>query len=67
MVRFILKRKQKLASGAEVEDLHHIDDSVFELEKCLKSDGFSEDQYDYHELVGVEIVEDRSTEIPRNA
>ena len=66
MVRFILKRKQKLISGATVEDLHHIDDSVFELEKCLKSGGFSEDQYDYHELVGVEIVEDKSAEIPRN-
>lgn len=60
MIRFIIKRKQKLISGAEVEDLHHIDDSVFELEKALRSGGFSEDQYDYHELVGVELVEDRS-------
>lgn len=65
MVQFILKRKQKLASGAEVEDLHHIDNSVFELEKCLKSGGFSEDQYDYHELVGVEIVEDKSMDLKK--
>jgi hypothetical protein len=60
MIRFIIKRKQKLISGAEVEDLYHIDDSVFELEKCLKDGGFSEDQYDFHELVGVEIIEDKS-------
>lgn len=58
MIRFILKRKQKLVSGAIVEDLHHIDNSVFELEKCLKSGGFSESQYDFHELIGVEIVPD---------
>lgn len=56
MIRFILKRKQKLISGVEVEDFHHIDDSVFELEKCLKSSNFAEDQYDYHGLVGVEII-----------
>ena len=65
MIRFIIKRKQKLASGAEVEDLHHIDDSVFELEKCLKSGGYSEGQYDFHELVGIEIIPDKSTEMPR--
>ena len=62
MIRFILKRKQKLVSGAEVESLHHIDDSVFQLEKCLKSGGFSEDQYDFHVLEGIEIIEDKSFE-----
>jgi len=60
MVRFILKRKQKFASGVVVEDLHHIDNSVFELEKCLKSGGFAEDQYDYYELIGIELIEDPS-------
>jgi len=63
MLRFIVRRKQKLASGAEVEDLNHIDDSLFELEKCLKSGGFTEDQYDFYELVGIEIIEDKSIEI----
>lgn len=63
MLRFIVRRKQKLISGAEVEDLHHIDDSIFELEKCLKSGWFSEAQYDFHELVGVEIINDKSIEI----
>jgi len=63
MLRFIVKRKCKLVSGAEIESLHHIDDSVFELEKCLKAGGFSEDQYDFHELVGVEIIEDKSIKI----
>ena len=66
MIRFILKRKQKLVSGVEVEDFHHIDDSVFELEKCLKAGGFSKSQYDYHVLVGVEIIPDKSVEMLGN-
>lgn len=64
MIRFIVKRKQKLISGAEVEDLHHIDGSVFELEKALRSGGFSKNQYDFHELVGVELLDDPSIEMP---
>ena len=64
MIRFIVKRKQKLISGAKVEDLHHIDASVFELEKALRGGGFSEDQYDFYELIGVELLNDPSIEMP---
>ena len=58
MIRFILKRKQKLVCGVEVEDLYHIDDSVFELEKALRAGGFAEDIYDCHKLVGIELLDD---------
>jgi len=57
MIRFILKRKQKLVCGAEIEDLYHIDESVFELEKTLRSGGFTEDAYEYHKLVGIELLD----------
>ena len=60
MIRFILKRKQRLVCGAEVEDLYHVDDSIFELEKALRGGGFGENQYDLHELVGVELLDDPS-------
>lgn len=65
MIRFILKRKQRLVCGAEVEDLYHIDDSIFELEKALRDGGFGEDIYDINELVGVELLDDPSIEMPK--
>ncbi len=56
MIRFIIKRKQKLTCGLEMEEFYHIDNSVTELEIALRRGGFSEDRYDYHELIGVELL-----------
>jgi len=58
MIRFILKRRQKLVCGVEIENFYHIDNSVFQLEKALRNGGFAEDTYDCHSLVGVELLDD---------
>jgi hypothetical protein len=56
MLRFIIKNKQKNAvNGAETEEFFTHDIENEELESILKHGGFSEDGYEYNQLVGVEI------------
>jgi len=56
MLRFILKNKQKLISGAEIERVFTIDNDLKRLEKELQSGGFGEDQYSFTRLIGVEVI-----------
>jgi len=49
-------RKEKTISGAEIETFYHIDDDVNDLEKALCAGGHSEDQYEIHNLIGVEVI-----------
>ena len=57
MIRAILKYKRKdQNSGAETEGIYTIDFDAPELEKELSSGGFSENGYDFTELIGVEVL-----------
>jgi len=56
MISFIMMKKEKIMSGAEIETFYHIDDDVNALEKALCAGGHSEDQYEIHKLIGVEII-----------
>lgn len=56
MLRFIIKNKQKNGeNGAETEEFFTHDIENEELEAILKHGGFSENGYEYNQLVGVEI------------
>lgn len=54
-LRFLMRKKEKLLSGAEFESFYTIDNSAAELERALSAGGSSEDQYEVHELIGVEV------------
>lgn len=59
MLRFILKMSYKDPStGHEGGNSYTIDGDVKELEKCLRRGGFSENGYEKHELIGVELLDD---------
>ena len=67
MLNFLMKKKERLISGAELVSYYCINGSDFsnpanELEKALTAGGFSESEYEVHELIGVEILdaEDRN-------
>ena len=56
MIRFLMVRKEKRISGAEVETYYTIDGDLYELENALTSGGFSEFEYEFHQLLGTEIL-----------
>ncbi len=56
MIRFIMRCKEKHTSGAESERLTTFDADVPMLEQALKAGGVSEDAYEFHELIGVEVL-----------
>jgi len=56
MLRFILKKKERRSHGGKTEILYTIDLKNFELERALIAGGHSEDEYEIHELVGVEVI-----------
>jgi hypothetical protein len=55
MLRFLMVKKFKVPNGYEGERFYSLD-SVDDLETFLKSGGHSEDSYEVHELIGIEIV-----------
>lgn len=56
MIRFILRRRTRSVFGAELTTYITIDGDVDELEAALKFGGLGEDQFDYTELVGAELL-----------
>ncbi len=56
MLRFMMVRKEKLLSGCEREVYYTIDGDINGLEQALTSGGSSEDQYETHQLLGVEVI-----------
>lgn len=57
MIRFIIKKSFRYISGVEGTTLYTIDHDVKELENCLTKGGQGETEYERHELIGVEIIE----------
>lgn len=59
MLRFVLQTNWKnTVNGAEGANLFTIDVSVPELEMVLRDGGFSESGYTFHQLVGVELIDE---------
>lgn len=56
MLRFIIMHKEKRVNGLETETFSTLDVDVPELENTLTTAGFSEDAYEFPELIGVEII-----------
>lgn len=57
MIRFIIKRKlNDRMSGLQSEGLETFDAECPELERVLLGGGTGQEQYDYRELLGVEIL-----------
>ena len=57
MIRFLMKVKRKFpGSGLEAQEFYSIDGDIIQLESCLNKGGHSEDSYEHHELIGVEVV-----------
>jgi hypothetical protein len=58
MLRFIIKHKTKdQQNGLERESLETVDIHCEDLENILLDGGYSESGYDYHEMIGVEILD----------
>ncbi len=57
MLRFILKKKERRSHGGKTEVFYTINVENLNLEKALTAGGHSEDEYEIHELVGVEVVD----------
>ena len=62
MINFLMKKKEKIRAGAELVSYYtiigaHYDNPAEELEKALTAGGFSEFEYEVHELLGVEVVD----------
>jgi hypothetical protein len=59
MIRFLMCKKEKRACGLETEIFYTIDHNLHMLEVALTAGGFSEDAYEKHILVGVEVKEQK--------
>lgn len=58
MLRFIIKCKERCgAIGLESTRHYTIDCDVAELEQALRRGGFSENGFEIHDLVGVEVID----------
>ena len=55
MIIFLMAKEEKRLCGCIIKSYYTIDDSLIELEKALIAGGFSEDEYEIHTLLGVEI------------
>ena len=55
MIRFILQKKTK-RGHCETTTIYTIDHDVTKLERALKSTGYSQGDYEVHELLGVEVI-----------
>ena len=56
MLRYIIRYKFKQINGCEGSRIYTIDGKPDEVEHDLKGGGFGEDTYDFHEVIGVEII-----------
>jgi hypothetical protein len=57
MLRFIIRRKMlDRGSGLQSEGLETVDAECPELERVLMGGGIGQEQYDYRELAGVEVL-----------
>jgi hypothetical protein len=59
MIRFLMCKKEKRSCGLETEIFYTIDHNLHMLEVALTAGGFSEDSYEKHILVGVEVKEQK--------
>jgi len=58
MLRFIIKCQESNNDiGIQNTRLYTIDCDVAELEQALRRGGFSENGYEIHDLVGVEVID----------
>lgn len=57
MIRFIMKGQYREVSGLESESFYTIDGDLVEVERMLRKGGSSEDTYEHHSLVGVEVCD----------
>jgi hypothetical protein len=65
MIRFVIRRKiLDRHSGLESERLETIDCECPELQSALMRGGYGMNEYDYSQLVGVELLQDPT---PSNA
>ncbi len=56
MLRFLMRKKERHQSHAETVIYYTIDDSKEDLERALTAGGHSENEYEFHELIGVEVL-----------
>ena len=56
MIRFIVKKSFRYVSGVEGQEFYTIDQDVKELENCLTKGGHGIEEYERHELIGVEVI-----------
>jgi len=59
MLRFIMVRREKRYSGAEIERHYTIDANVPDVEMALTAGGSSESEYEIHSLIGVSVLPDK--------
>lgn len=57
MIRFILKKVHGSCDYKAREDLYTLDLEVVELETILRKGGHDQHSFEYHQLVGVELLE----------
>lgn len=62
MLRFILQKKAKNINGLKTITSYTLALKVPELEEALCQGGSSEDIYEYHELVGIEVERETAAE-----
>jgi hypothetical protein len=55
-LRFLMVKNEKLLCGAERKTYYTIDADLETLETALTYGGYNEDQYELHELIGVEVI-----------
>ena len=65
MLRFVIRRKVlDRHSGLESDQLETLDCECLELQSALMRGGYGMNEYDYSQLVGVEVLPDA---VPSNA